>query len=466
LTALDVPDASVCVIDRAEQFGLSQLHQIRGRIGRGAANPSEKLAVCQCFLVTSTNASVPEAVAQGTSYDGLPETAAGPGMGGFDQKIVHSHKNSTRRLEFLAQHNDCFDIADFDVHERGTGDIFGMQQHGDSEYRIASIVDHRHLLASAKQTAKQLWDGAYPHLNTIIGKDDDRVKQLIQIFSAADAEPDLGLELEAGAETDVSRTPKKVRKEKIKPVSSELHPSERGSLEVSCAKVSFHAENNLFVILDLESTGFGRDARIIQFAAKIFDTAVSGLDHSVFNAYIKPETGVYVPPEILKLTNISLDVLQREGVDFSLAWTQFVRWLDSARRVRNVSINRNVVILAHNGRSFDFRLLAAEYTRLQRKLNDSTAAEGSFPKLWTEHADVDCLVDTLQVFRDRRLWDFAHLTPPLSYSMASLHQHILKQGQVGAHNAFADVLALEKMLLSDGVRDHWKQLAEEKQFVS
>jgi ATP-dependent DNA helicase RecG len=110
---VDVPAASIMVIEQAERFGLAQLHQLRGRVGRGAATSS-------CVLL----------------YDSpLSEIAA-------------------RRLEILRETDDGFLIAERDLDLRGGGDPLGLAQSGFPDYRLADPVAHRDLIAAAADDAR------------------------------------------------------------------------------------------------------------------------------------------------------------------------------------------------------------------------------------------------------------------------------------------------------------------------
>ena len=102
---IDVPEATVMVIANAERFGLSQLHQLRGRIGRGGQDSS-------CFLV--------------------------PG-----EKVSHE---ALQRLHFLASTTDGFIIAQKDLEIRGPGQVLGTAQHGIPEFRIADLKRDSNLL--------------------------------------------------------------------------------------------------------------------------------------------------------------------------------------------------------------------------------------------------------------------------------------------------------------------------------
>lgn len=112
---VNVPNASVMVIESAEKFGLSQLHQLRGRVGRG----SEKSF---CILLTGVKAS----------------------------------KEARERIKIMCATNDGFVIAEKDLELRGPGDIDGTRQSGALNFKIASIVNDKELLEKAKEAAEKL----------------------------------------------------------------------------------------------------------------------------------------------------------------------------------------------------------------------------------------------------------------------------------------------------------------------
>lgn len=116
---IDVPAATVMIVEHAERFGLSQLHQLRGRVGRGR-NPG------LCVLM-----------------------ASGSGT-----------RESVERLQVMCRSNDGFVIAEKDLEIRGPGDYLGVRQSGAADFHFGSLVKHYGLLAAARQDVSELFDGA------------------------------------------------------------------------------------------------------------------------------------------------------------------------------------------------------------------------------------------------------------------------------------------------------------------
>ncbi|QXP79416.1 MULTISPECIES: ATP-dependent DNA helicase RecG [Winogradskyella] len=112
---VNVPNASVMIIESSERFGLSQLHQLRGRVGRGAEQS-------YCILMTSYKLS----------------------------------QDSKTRLETMVRSSDGFEIAEVDLKLRGPGDIMGTQQSGILNLRIADIVKDKDILQEARHYAKSI----------------------------------------------------------------------------------------------------------------------------------------------------------------------------------------------------------------------------------------------------------------------------------------------------------------------
>ncbi len=109
---IDIPNASIIVIEGAERFGLAQLHQLRGRVGRSDAQS-------YCVLFTS---------------DGIPTSS---------------------RLDFFAKTRNGMELAEFDFRLRGPGNIYGIEQHGESSLKVANLFDYA-LVAKTKEEAEKV----------------------------------------------------------------------------------------------------------------------------------------------------------------------------------------------------------------------------------------------------------------------------------------------------------------------
>ena len=117
---VDVPNANLMVIENAERLGLAQLHQLRGRVGRGQR-------ASFCLLM-------------------------------YDPPLS---ENGQARLETLRQSNDGFVIAEKDLELRGPGDVLGTRQTGDLSFRVANLARDRELLPKTQAIAEQLHQ-SYP----------------------------------------------------------------------------------------------------------------------------------------------------------------------------------------------------------------------------------------------------------------------------------------------------------------
>ena len=139
---VDVPNASVMVIESAEKFGLSQLHQLRGRVGRGADKS-------YCILLTGQNIG----------------------------------NDARERMKIMASTNNGFVIAEKDLDMRGPGDIEGTRQSGVLNFRLASIVQDRPLLEVARRFAEDITD-TDPELNSA---ENLRIKSYLQAIQGKTA---------------------------------------------------------------------------------------------------------------------------------------------------------------------------------------------------------------------------------------------------------------------------------------
>ena len=113
---IDVPNATVIMIENAERFGLAQLHQLRGRVGRGKHQS-------YCIFMSASKSD-----------------------------------DTKERLEILNRSNDGFFIAGEDLRLRGPGDLFGIRQSGILDFKIADVFQDAKILKNADEDAKKLLD--------------------------------------------------------------------------------------------------------------------------------------------------------------------------------------------------------------------------------------------------------------------------------------------------------------------
>ncbi|BAQ17368.1 ATP-dependent DNA helicase RecG [Methyloceanibacter caenitepidi] len=139
---VDVPNASIMIIEHAERFGLAQLHQLRGRVGRGAAQSS-------CVLLYKAP---------------LGEIAR-------------------ERLNVMRDTEDGFVIAEEDLRLRGGGEVLGTRQSGLPAFRIAQLPEHQHLLAAARDEARL----CLTRMPRFEGERGERLRLLLYLFERDDA---------------------------------------------------------------------------------------------------------------------------------------------------------------------------------------------------------------------------------------------------------------------------------------
>ena len=140
---LDVPNATVMLIEHAERFGLAQLHQLRGRVGRGTV-PS------LCLLISE---SVKGSQSKNLQQDTLPLTYAhGPGLN-LNSAPLSFNQSARQRLQAMVDCNDGFAIAEKDLQIRGPGEFLGVRQSGLPTFRVTDLLRDRTILEHARTEA-------------------------------------------------------------------------------------------------------------------------------------------------------------------------------------------------------------------------------------------------------------------------------------------------------------------------
>ncbi|MCB9259517.1 MAG: ATP-dependent DNA helicase RecG [Ignavibacteriales bacterium] len=132
---IDIPDANIIVINNAERFGLSQLHQLRGRVGRGSDQAF-------CILVTKDELA---AKTRNFNYD----------FQYLSKTQIDFHKSKIR-LNAMVKHTSGFELSEVDLKLRGPGDIFGKMQSGFPNLIFADLTTDQEILINAKQDAFQI----------------------------------------------------------------------------------------------------------------------------------------------------------------------------------------------------------------------------------------------------------------------------------------------------------------------
>ena len=111
---VNVPNATLMIIENAERFGLAALHQLRGRVGRGS---EKSYCILKCYKLS---------------------------------------KNTRERMDIMTKTNDGLKIAEKDLELRGPGEFFGVRQHGIPEFKIANIFADRMILEESSKVAKEI----------------------------------------------------------------------------------------------------------------------------------------------------------------------------------------------------------------------------------------------------------------------------------------------------------------------
>ncbi|KAL9180398.1 hypothetical protein ACHAXT_008368 [Thalassiosira profunda] len=478
---IDVPNVNILIVEEADRFGLSQLHQLRGRIGRAGSRAELK---CHCLLLSKDIGANPE------------------------------DSQSVTRLQILQKSSRGDQIADADFMLRGPGDALGFAQSGIKSGLTVDPGSHWSMLGAATRygrkflqetdTPTELAEPSSPANDTLVGLLKSNEGET-RFYSQTSASSTQGLALrvmmslfgewrsDEGSTLDALETLQQLDEstgglsEDDRSIHAELVDLARsfcdgcvdlqdvnpGADEAGEASMPLKPQlagfgtqvptgkrvdltNALFVVLDVETTGLDdKTCHVIQLAAKVL-----GSDDAddLFSEYILPPID-RVPKNIEELTGITDDFLRRGGFDRALGIER-----EPAKGFREVFASfqdfcderadgRHVVLVAHNAK-FDVRMLNGE---LRRWRHEQAAAVPTLGDVFSSS------VDTLQLFREKKWWGpSSPLSKPSSFSLSELHSHVFNESFSDSHNAVGDIKALERLLLADPF-DGWQSRASKIQ---
>jgi len=161
---IDIPDATIMLINNPERFGLSQLHQLRGRVGRG-----DKQSYCILVVNKNFDSKIPD---ENYSFEFM------------SQQQVEKNKTAIR-LKSFEQTLDGFKLAELDLQLRGPGDIFGTKQSGLPELKYASLPNDFEILIKAREAAFTLISSD----PLLIDSDNENIKKKLAIILASHSSP-------------------------------------------------------------------------------------------------------------------------------------------------------------------------------------------------------------------------------------------------------------------------------------
>jgi len=470
---IDIPDSNILIVEDADRFGLSQLHQLRGRIGRAGSRQDLK---CQCLLLSST----------------------------ID--VDQDDSNSLTRLQILQKCNRGAEIADADMLLRGPGDMLGYHQSGMKSGFTVDPAIHWGLLEAATKfgrsflqepSKKDAVDGMSEDESRRSPPTNDTLENLLaegkmtSFYDQTSASTSQGLALRIMMalfgewKNDESNPLEAINTlQKLDASKGELAQHDQSihakivafcdgsntfqiantsSLETSIGleeqvlpikphvavlnyqepkedRLNLLGDDVMFIVLDVETTGLDdKSCHIIQLAAKVLG---SDDEDDLFSEYILPPID-RIPKIIEELTGITDSFLREGGYDTALGKER-----ETARDFRQVyndfeefcnkrAKGRQLVFVAHNAK-FDIKMINGELRRW--RLSEHAESAPVLGEIFSSS------LDTLQLFRGRK---WTSPPRPSSFSLSNLHSHVFNESATNSHNAVGDIKALERLLLSE-----------------
>lgn len=572
---VDIPSVTILVVESADRFGLSQLHQLRGRVGRVIStnwemveNTSRNLD-CHCVLLTTKQQSIPNEKSlsmrrlqvlkdtdDGEQIALADFTMRGPGellgrrQSGFrsgysivacshwgmiaaasklgrsfleTKRIASSNKGITEEQKGTAKSSfskqiegfgcsregfiieSCFENAAHrtDINNASAASMSGLtlraylalfghwkpssEQHQSTGYYFSLLSGALESLGQPSDFDKvverkflSLAEGLGDIKETSEYKDSTSVEESRKWKELSVSVSTKGIPANASFVKSQDQlkemngiTEERVGK-RIAPVAKSGLNNVAESRSTDFLKVIHNSnfqrinlqndEDVAILLLDVETTGLNPGAHYItQVAAKIL-----GSD-DIFCEYALPP--VSIPRHIEKLTGITQDFLSHGGTDsftgitrkgpakdFRSVYSLFCEFC------QKIGDKRHICLVAHNA-AFDIRFMNAEIKRLA--LANSLDAQkedhsSRTPPMLSLDTGIITTVDTLKLFKSSNFWP-SSLSKPASYALKDLYEAATSKKLESAHNAVADILALEDILLSPHFKSHWRKMASEIQ---
>ena len=459
---IDIPNVNLLIVEQAERFGLSQLHQLRGRIGR---NGSRDDLDCHCLLLTDA-----------TKKD---------------------DSSSLTRLEILRETQDGAAIAEADLMLRGAGDVLGFIQSGIKNGYAVDPKHHWEMIPAASSIGRSFLSHHQDDDQNIYDDKDAVSKLLLEHNGEVDSYKEVSASSQSGfamrtmmllfreEERDnlkaslsclqqlqtskgenLSREDNLISDEILKflgegrthqitdqtnetPPPSKTTPSKPIASNpriITTKKNTINLLNDVcFIVLDVETTGLDHTSDyVIQLAGK--ELGASPDDE--FSKYILPP--VKIPAIIEEITGITDDFIHSGGFkEFKEVYLEFHNFCIQQAR------GRNICLVAHNAK-FDIEMIEGELRRWR-------TVDKSAPVLAETFA---ASLDTLRLFRDEQFWTGPEYARPKSFGLGKIYHHMFNEDIVNAHNAIGDVRALERLLLNDNF-DDWRSVGNtiQKPFI-
>ena len=363
---------------------------------------------------------------------------------------------------------------------RGPGDFFGFQQSGlrYTGLRAGLLIPHIGILKDAHKMAMLIYNNEMPMLNVR----EQPIQSLLSVFHPPTSSPTT-IPLSSSSSTSTSTTAQtKGSIENTKnsiSSSNSISNSNTENLENSIKSVNNNSkfpnltvsggdEEPVIILFDLETSGFSakRGDKIIQIGAKVINDNPINRTCSTdthFDCYVKTN-GQILSPIIINLTKITQHDHDTKGRSFSIVWGEFVEWMQKLSKT-NTGI-RPIVLIAHAGTTFDIPFLYHEIkkSKLYKKEDD-----------WLIESNVLSFVDSLVLLRNENIWTerkgFLGLSDtepykPKDRKLGTIYEYIFQKGISNAHSALGDVIALEAVLESEGIKNIWREYANKIQFNS